>query len=165
MLAANVPDEFTVGYQARTDSQQIIEFVDPPETVEAWSRLITLQLFFHAAEEGSLERFYGSWRNSLHAACPGMTDTMVRGSVDGMPAIKGLLSCPYNSATGKPENLGAVLVQGAFNLLMVQTAFRRPMARDDRALVERVTNSLKICDQPTLEACSRRKAVGFVPRQ
>jgi hypothetical protein len=162
MLGTDAPDEFEIGYQTRSDTQSIIELVDPPETVQDWSRLITLQLFYNAAQTPGLETYFSRWRDAMKGSCVGMTDTVERGTVDGRPAIKASMSCSKNSQTGKPENLGAVLVQGEVNLAMVQVAFRRPMNSDDAALIDRITGSLKLCDQRNFDACSGRKATGFI---
>lgn len=162
MLRIDVPDAFDIGYRARNDAQQIIEMVVPPETVEAWTTLITSQMFFNAARRTSLDGFYQTWRGSMHRACPGLTDTLIRGMVEGKPALRGRLSCPNNPQTGKPENLEAILIQGDANLMMVQIAFKHSIAPRDIALIDRVTRSLKVCDQRMLAACSARKATGFL---
>ena len=162
LLGIDAPDEFEVGYQARNAEQSIIELVDPPETVDTWSRLITLQLFFNGTRTLGLNAFYSRWRQSMFQACAGMTDSMEVGTVDGRRAIRGNLSCPLNPQTGKPENLQAVLVEGQVNLVMVQVAFRQPIAADDTALIQRISGSLKLCDERTFASCSERKATGFV---
>jgi hypothetical protein len=90
-----------------------------------------------------------------------MKDSLIRGSVDGHPAIRGTLSCPRNPQTGKAENLTAFLVQGDANLMMAQVAFRHAVTPPDTALIERIEESLKVCDQRTLDSCSARKAAGF----
>ncbi|WP_332811442.1 hypothetical protein [Sphingomonas sp.] len=162
MLGINVPDEFEMGHQARNDTLQIMELVEPPETVETWSKLITSMMFFNAAHQG-MDAFYGQWRDGLRAACEGITDTVVKGTVDGMPALRATLACPKNAKTGKPENLEAIVVQGRANMMIVQVAFRRPITPDDAALIERVAGSMKVCDQRTLPLCSARKAIGFLP--
>lgn len=162
VLGIDVPDEFEIGYNARNDTMQIVELVEPPETVDTWSKLITSFMFFNAAETG-LDSFYGPWRDVMRRSCAGITDGVVKGSVDGMPALRATLSCPSNPQTGKPENLEAVLVQGGANLMMVQVAFRRPLTTADNALVERVVGSMKVCNQRTLSSCSARNAMGFIP--
>jgi hypothetical protein len=164
MLGIDVPDEFQIGHHQRNDKVEIIELVEPPETVHNWSKLITSLMFFDAAETG-LDAFYIRWRDGLRDGCPGMKDQTVRGSVDGHPAIRATLSCPKNPQTGKPENLSAFLVQGDANLMMAQVAFRHTVAQPDTALTERVKGSLKVCDQRTLETCSSRKATGFLAAQ
>jgi hypothetical protein len=164
MLGIDVPDEFQIGHQQRNDKVAIIELVEPPETVENWSKLITSLMLFDAAKSG-LDAFYARWRDSLRSGCPGMKDKVVRGSVDGHPAVRGTLSCPKNPQTGKPENLSAFLVQGDANLMMAQVAFRRGVAGQDTALIERIAGTLKVCDQRTLDNCSARKATGFLTAQ
>ena len=161
MLGIDVPDEFQVGNHQRDDKNEIMELVEPPETVDNWSKLITSLMFFDRAKAG-LDTFYARWRDSLRSACPGLMDKSVRGNVDGHPAIHGTLSCPKNPQTGKPENLSAFLVQGDANMMMAQVAFRHAVSKPDTALIERIGGSLKICDQRTLESCSARKATGFV---
>lgn len=161
MLAFSVPDEFGVGYQARNDATQIVELVEPPETVANWSKLVTSLMFFNAADRG-LGSFYGQWRDRMRGSCPGITDRVIQGNVDGMPALRAAISCPANPQTGRVENLEAVLVQGRANMMMVQVAFRRPVTPADSALVERVTASMKVCDQRALSSCSARIATGFV---
>lgn len=161
MLGIAVPDEFQVGNRQRDEHTEIIELVQPPETVDDWSRLITSLMFFNASSTG-LDIFYGQWRDQMRASCPGLIETDVRGAVDGHPAIRGTLSCPKNPQTGKPENLSAFLVQGEANLMMAQVAFRHPVGPSDSALIERIAGSLKVCDQRTLQTCSARKPKGFV---
>jgi hypothetical protein len=160
MLGIDAPDEFQVANHQRSDKAEIIELVEPPETVDDWSSLITSLMIFGGAE-GGMDGYYSRWLGDMRNACPKLTDDFVHGAVDGHPAIRGTLSCPRNPQTGKPENLGVVLVQGDANLMMAQVAFRRAITPADRALIEHVAGSLKVCDQRTLETCSARKATGF----
>jgi hypothetical protein len=160
MLGINVPDEFQIGNHQRNGEAEIIELVEPPETVDNWSKLVTSFIFFDGAQKG-VDAFYARWRDGMRNGCPGIKDTSVRGSVDGHAAIRGTLSCPKNPQTGKPENLSAFLVQGDANLMMAQVAFRHAVSKPDTALIERVAGSLKVCDQRTLDSCSARKAMGF----
>jgi hypothetical protein len=64
MLGISVPDEFVVGHQARNATTEIVELVEPPETLDTWSKLITSLMFFNAAQAG-LDTFYGRWREGL----------------------------------------------------------------------------------------------------
>ena len=163
MLGIDVPDEFQVGNHQRNDTAEIIELVEPPETIDNWSKLVTSLMFFNAAQVG-LKVYFSRWRDGLREGCPGMQDTETQWSVDGHPAIRAALSCPNNPQTGKPENLTAVLVRGDANVMMAQVAFRHVVSPPDTALIEHVANSLKVCDQRTLEGCSARKATGFIAK-
>lgn len=162
MLGIDVPDEFQVGNHQRNDTAEIIELVEPPETVDNWSRLITSIMMFNGAKIG-LDSFYTQWRDRMRSACPEMKATLIRGTVDGHAAIRGALSCPVNPQTGKPENLTAFFVVGDANLMSAQVAFRHAVSKPDTALIERVAGSLKVCDERALDTCSARKATGFLP--
>jgi len=162
MLGTDVPNNFEVGYRAENAEQEIIEVVEPPETVENWTKLVTLQLFRGKGGPGAGEDFYGIWRNLMRNSCPGLTESSIRGTVDGKPAIRGSLSCPNNPKTGKPENLIAVVVEGDANLMMVQVAFKHPIGPKDNALVNRITGTLKVCEKRAFTACSARKPTGFI---
>ena len=162
ILGVDVPDDFQIGNHQRNDRTEIIEIVEPPETVENWSKLVTELAFFRTAQIGS-EVFYEHWLNAMRRACPNMKDSLIRGSVDGHPAIRGNLSCPNNPQTGRSENLNAFLVQGDTDLMMAQVAFRHSITLADTVLINRIARSLKVCDQKRMDACSKRKATGFRP--
>jgi hypothetical protein len=82
MLGIDVPDEFEVGHQGRNASLQMVELVEPPETVETWSKLVTSVMFFDAAHRG-VEPFYQQWRDHMGRSCAGMTDGVAKGRSTG----------------------------------------------------------------------------------
>ena len=164
MLGIDVPDEFQVGYHARNQAMEILELIEPPETVESWSRMITSQMIFDGAKDGGLESYHARWRTDLQRACPGMRETAVRGTVDGRPAKLISVACPKMARTGQAEAFTAFLVEGQANLMIAQVAFRPPVTGPDDALIERIRGSLKVCDERTLSSCSARKATGFLAR-
>ena len=161
MLGTDVPDSFIAGNHVRNALGEIIELVQPPETVNDWSKLITLQTFFGKAQIG-LDTYYGRWRDGMRRACPGLTDAPMRGSVDAHPAIRSRVSCPLNPQTGRPEMLDAIIVQGEANLMLAQVAFRHAIAPADQSLITRIVSNLKVCDQRA-PACVARKPTGFQP--
>ena len=154
-------DGFEIGHHQRTDQVEILELVQSPDTVDDWGKLVTSLEFFNAARV-RLEVFYEHWREPLRNKCPGFTEKVALGSVDGHSALRSTLSCPKAPQTGKPENFTAILVQGDAHMMMVQIAFRRPLSPPDAALIEHVAGSLKICYQGMEDACSTRTASGFV---
>src|SRR5262245_18984872 len=87
MLGVNVPDDFEIGYQARNDRLDMKEIVQPPETVETWTKLITLQLMFNGARRQYADAFYSRWQQDMRQACAGLKDTRRIGIVDGKRAI------------------------------------------------------------------------------
>jgi hypothetical protein len=162
ILAADTPDEFQMGNHQRNALGELVELAVPPETVDNWSRLITLQLYFGASARVGAEAFSARWRNALGASCSGTTSTSVAGTVDGFAATKVVAACPRNPQTGLPENVTAVFVQGQANLMIAQVAFRRPPTDADRRLVINVVDSLQVCDAQAVTACAARKKTGFV---
>jgi hypothetical protein len=61
---------WTVGYDAKDDTQHLTEYVVQPDTVESWSELITHQRFSdpkHILTVGSLSEYF---RSRLGANCP-----------------------------------------------------------------------------------------------
>lgn len=152
---------FKLGYHVRSAASDMTELVVPPETVENWTTLITQQTLFDATQRfGGPEGFYRVWRDMMSRGCPGLTATVERGTVEGKPAVKGMLSCPNNPQTAKPENLSAILVQDDADILMIQVAFRRSIGAADAALIRRVNGSVRVCNPPS-GRCPRRKNSGF----
>ena len=157
-----VPPDFKVGFQGRAKADAITEFVRPPETVDNWTTLITTINFFgggSVAVDSALTKF----QDGLVHSCPGGSATpTVSGSVDGQAAAMFTFECTKNPQTGKPENVTIVAIKGSRNLLMTQVAFRHPRDAKDKALVEQVIGSIKMCDIGAMVACEARKATGFV---
>jgi hypothetical protein len=162
MLGLNTPDQFKVGHQDQDGRMRIVELVEPPETVENWTRLVTALSLFGVVQKVSVGEFETNWRGGLKNDCPRAVSKVVSGSVDGRPARRSEVSCPFLSKTGRPEVLTAFIVQGEADLFMVQVAFGREPDDADRALVAHVGRSLKVCREDALDACKARQAVGFV---
>lgn len=162
LLGLNTPDQFKVGYQDQNDRMRIVELVEPPETVENWTRLITALSLFGVAGKATVGDFEANWSGGLKRDCPRAVIKTVPGSVDGRPARRSEVSCPFLSKTGRSEMLTAFIVQGEGDLFMVQVAFGHEPDEADRALVAHVGRSLKVCREDALDACKARQAVGFV---
>lgn len=162
MLGLNTPDQFKVGYQDQNGRMRIVELVEPPETVENWTRLVTALSLFGAAQKTTLGDFEANWSGGLRSDCPKALIKAVAGSVDGRPARRSEVFCPFLPKTGRPEALTAFIVQGEGDLFMVQVAFGHEPDEADRALVAHVGRSLKVCREDALDACKSRQAVGFV---
>jgi len=162
LIAVDVPDEFKTGSHRQNAFVDQSEFVVPPETVERWTRMITIQALLGAGSRTSVDEFYERWRDGLSKACPDLIETEVWGTLDGARAIRGDIACPRNPQTGLPENIMAVLVDGAENFTMVQVAFRRPRTRQDERLVDHILRSLKRCAGSDLIACRTQQGAGFV---
>jgi hypothetical protein len=165
MFGLNTPDEFKVGYQDRNAQTQIVELVEPSDTVENWKRLVTALTYFNISSSMDISAYQESWSKRLKAGCPAVTIAVVAGVVDGRPALRSEVACPLHPKTGRPEILTAVVVQGEADLFVAQVAFGREPDRTDNELVEHVLRSLKVCEEDALAECKAREAIGFVASQ
>ena len=127
-LTAPMPKEFKVGFTGAQGGQSIEERVPTGETVQNWTRMLTIQRFGGMAPMGThalAERLGGM----MAQACPGATVAPV---VDGTDRTDGRVTataslrvaCPINPSTGKPETMIARAFQGTTDLHMAQYAWR-----------------------------------------
>jgi hypothetical protein len=161
MFRHMVPPGHYIGYQLGDRQLQLKELVERPETVDNWTRLITDQIFFGQADQAG-ERFTRGWLGRLREACPAMTSATIKGTVDGLPALRLDVQCPRHPQTGKPEIITAVAIQGRANLMLMEITLRRQPTADDLALVGQLTSTLMVCDTRASAACAARSATGFV---
>lgn len=162
-LSIDVPAAFKVANQSHSENVNLVEIIRPPETLETWSQLISVATVMHASESTTLSQFYPLWRDGYRDTCPGPNETVVRGTVDGKPALKATLFCPRDPKTGTPESLTIIFVQGDVNIMTVQLAFRRATTSPDNALIQKILKSMKICDARDQIICAARRASGFLP--
>lgn len=162
LLGLNTPEQFKVGHHDQNARIRIVELVEPPETVENWTRLVTATSMFGIVRQFGAGEFEAFWSDRLKSDCPQAVIKVTPGLVDGRPARRSEVACPFLSKTGRPEVVTAFIVQGESDLFMVQVAFGREPDEADRALVTHVGRSLKVCQDDALEACKARQAVGFI---
>lgn len=143
-IVAQMPAGFVVGYSAAQGAVSIEERIPQGETVEAWTRMITLQRF-----GGSPVSARGLLQNiaaSLGRGCPGgKTSTIVEAAVDGRRYAAMRADCPLNPGTGKPETFFARTVSGADALYSVQYAFRSVPTAAQVAEAEAYLSAVRLC--------------------
>ena len=123
-LDAPTPPGFVVGHEQSNGAQSIKESVPKGESVQDWSRMVTVQHFSGLAAVGPrviLDRL----GQLMTQACPGATLSAVGDAPNGNHAGGSLrVDCPSNSATVKPETMFARAIAGDTTLYLVQYAFR-----------------------------------------
>ena len=118
-----------VGHQARQGRAVLVELVPPGETVQRFTRMVTLQSLVglaHVPQQQVLDRFSAQYR----AKCPrGVAAPFgVEGRFDGVR-----IDCPLHPATGRMETVFARLVDLSPNMAMVQiTMTRVPTPEESR---------------------------------
>jgi hypothetical protein len=115
-----------IGFQRAEARGMIIERVPPGETVEQWSRMVTVQRFTGViARGGTLDEWRGHFLDGLRTGCPGFRGgDATHLTVAGRPALDLRIDCPVNPATGRPETFLLRAIAGRADLHIAQIAFR-----------------------------------------
>jgi hypothetical protein len=130
-IDAPIPSGFKVGFKAAQADQSIEERVPTGETVEAWTRMVTVQRFGGPAQLGP-HAFAERLGGLMARACPGAVLAPIVDGRDGAVAIATMrLDCPLNPATGKPETMFGRAFAGQSDLYVSQYAVR---AKGDAAI-------------------------------
>ena len=102
-LLITAPPGYKVGFNEKKPSMVMTEFVPSKETVENWTEMVTVQVFFglKATPQQFMEDLAKRWR----AACPETPEGHVIADApeNGYPTRVWLLDCPKNPQSGKPE--------------------------------------------------------------
>src|SRR4029079_8315036 len=122
-LLVELPQGFKVGFQDKKNDMQITEMVPSKETVNDWTEMVTVQIFFGLKTTPA--QFKANIEKGWVSACAGGRAHPVSGDAEnGYPALIWVLSCERNRKTGKPEIAWFKAVQGSDSLYVVQKAFR-----------------------------------------
>lgn len=145
-LLVQLPDGFKSGYTASNGKEDMAEYVPTAETVDDWSRMVTVQIF-HDAKNADPDGFAGNLAKGWTSACPGgAAQKSTAGVENGYPFALWAYSCPLNPETNKPENMFLKVTSGADALYSVQYAYRREASKE---LVQPAIDYLKtvvVCD-------------------
>jgi hypothetical protein len=143
---AGLPQGYKIGFNARNEKMSITEMVPAAETVENWTEMVTVQIFFGPpviAPESFESEMVKGWR----AACPGSEYKRIRqGSENGYPFLLWLLSCESNPATGKPEIVWFKAVRGADSLYLLQKAFKFEPSKAQIEQTMKHFREAQVCD-------------------
>jgi hypothetical protein len=144
-LLVSVPDGYKIGFQDKEPNSLINEMVPESETVNDWTEMITVQIFYNlrTAPEDFERKMASGWAN----ACPGARiDNIASGPENGYPAGVWLLNCPKNPATGKPEITWLKVMAGNDSLYVVQKAFKFTPSRDQVVQWMKYLRAVAVCD-------------------
>jgi hypothetical protein len=145
-LLITKPKSYTVGYQKKSDAQMMSEWVPQGETVEAWTEMVTVQIFFKLRDVTPAtyrKRMEKSWGD----ACPGSQVMDVKqGDENGYPTMTWALRCPSNAKTGKPEFTWMKAIQGKDSFYLVQKAYKFAPSTEQVASWARFFDDVRVCD-------------------
>jgi hypothetical protein len=145
-LLTGLPSGFRVASRGRVESMSGSEYVPQGETVENWTRMITVQIF-HNVHNVSPDTFADGMRTRWTGACMGASVEKLKGGLDhGYPYGLWRFLCPLNPQTGKPENTFMKFVQGKDAFYGVQYAFRSELTPDKTSTATAYLDQAMVCD-------------------
>jgi hypothetical protein len=120
-LAMPLPEGFVVGHKQTAQSGSIEERIPRGETVEKWSRMITILKINTNLDAAA---YATNFEGTVAGACPGTRTAHTAASLAGHQAIDGRMDCPRNPSTGLPETFFFRALSSGGVIHMVQVAFR-----------------------------------------
>jgi hypothetical protein len=145
-LLTTAPAGYHVGFQDKNKNAQLAEWVPAGETVDNWTEMLTVQIFYNlkvtpAAFMHDLEK---RWMSS----CPGAAEAQPIASAteNGYPVLVWLLNCPDNPKTDKPEMTWFKAVQGNDSFYVVQKAFKFAPSKEQIGRWTGYLKAVRVCD-------------------
>jgi hypothetical protein len=157
-LLAGAPPGYKVGFHDKKSDLEMTEWVPANQTVENWTEMLTVQVFFRLkiTPEQFMRALEGRWRG----ACPGAGDAQpIVGSVEnGYPSLLWILECPKNPGTGQPELTWIKGVQGNDSFYAVQKSFKFTPNKEQIIRWVEYLKAVRVCDTRIAErACSQTR--------
>ena len=149
-----LPKDFKIGYQTKQNGMAMVELVPQKQTVDNWTKMITLQSMAGAnlGAEGFRNNMANLWQN----ACPKSSfNPITEGEANGYSAAVWQLTCEYNPQTGKPEYTWFKAIQGDDSLYVTQYAFRyAPNKKEIHNALDQL-RKFTVCDSSEQHLCSK----------
>jgi hypothetical protein len=145
-LLVTAPPGYKVGFTHKKPNMLMTEFVPAKETVENWTEMVTVQVFFGL--KATPQQFMDDMGKSWRAACPDAEEahTVADAPENGYPTLVWLLSCPKNPGTGKPEITWFKAVQGNDSFYLVQKAFKFEPSKEQITRWMGYLRKVSVCD-------------------
>jgi len=140
-----MPPGYKVGFTKHAERGVITEMVPDGQTVETWTEMVTVQIFFgmHDSVSGFRLRMEKLWAQS----CAGARSAPVSGGIEnGYVVTIWRQSCPLNRQTGQPETTLFKAIAGRDSFYVVQKAFKFEPSPDAAAEWARYLDTVSVCD-------------------
>jgi hypothetical protein len=163
-LLVSLPKGFKVGFQNRSARAMISEMVPEGQTVENWTEMVTVLIFFNLRDVSPAQyraRIEKLWAES----CPGSTFATVKEGIENLyPTQTWTQKCPVNKQTGKPELTWFKGAQGNDSFYLVQKAYKFEPSAEQVAAWASFLDEVKVCDtcSPT-QPCTMGKGAADGP--
>jgi hypothetical protein len=144
-LRVKMPDGYKVGWSDRNAQRLMNEMVPAGQTVENWTEMVTVQIFFGLKSPPQMfrARMGALWSK----ACPdSLTAPIAEGVEHGYPTEVWMQSCELNPQTKKPEHTFFKAIQGNDSLYVVQKAFKYEPSADEITKWTLYLKAITVCD-------------------
>ena len=148
------PKDFKIGYQTEQNGMVMVELVPQKQTVDNWTKMITLQSM--AGAKPGVAAFGNNLSTLWKNTCPGGSfDTVQEGKENGYPFALWMMACENNPSSNKPEWTLVRAVQGNDGLYVKQYAFR--YAPNDAEITNAMGHlrNLIVCDNSAKHPCGK----------
>jgi hypothetical protein len=144
-LLVTMPPGYKVGFNKRAQNQAITEMVPSGETVENWTEMVTVQIYFGL--KGSIVGYRAKMEKDWANVCAGAQSAPVGGGlVNGYTTMTWRQTCPLNKQTGKPEITWFKAIAGNDSFYVVQKAFKFEPAAEKAAEWVKYLDGVSVCD-------------------
>ena len=114
-------------YSAESNVERIVEFVQPGETVDNWTELVTIHTFNKRLDWGSIDLFLDTHRMEIGSRCPGSSMDVIRRGSNSLLYESKIVNCP----TGPNEQNITRLLDARANRFLITYAVRSPKSMTD----------------------------------
>ena len=149
-----LPKDFKIGYQTEQNGMVMVELVPQKQTVDNWTKMITLQSM--AGAKPGVAAFGNNLSTLWKNTCPGGSfGTVQEGKENGYPFALWLMRCENNPSSNKPEFTLVKAVQGNDGLYVKQYAFRYEPNGDEIVNAMGHLDNLIVCDNSAKHPCGK----------
>jgi hypothetical protein len=144
-LLVAMPEGYKVGWQDRKPDHLINEMVPAGQTVENWTEMVTVRIFFN--RKSTPDAYRAQLEKAWTAACPKtMSQPVAQGPERGYAAAVWMQVCFDNPQTGKPEHTFFKAIAGNDSFYVVEKAFKYAPAREEVVKWTRYLKDVAVCD-------------------
>jgi len=163
-LLVVIPDNWKEDFRDQSKKSLITEYVPQSQTVQDWTSMITVQIFYNARSSNPIE-FLDNVSSRSQKVCKDFSVVESHSEIqNGYPISTSLQACGTYTKTGQGEVTMYKVVQGNDSLYVVQRAWRGnsftganiPLSKTELMEWEKYLNAVTVCDtRSSLHTCPR----------
>jgi hypothetical protein len=145
-LLQAMPQEFKVHSEQRRGNILTIEMVPEGEETQNWTEMLATQVFFGGLKV-TAEEFYYNFADLWKLSCRDSEVELIEsGTQNGYSFALGMLICPLNPSSGKPEHAWLKAIEGNENFYAVQKSWRRIPLDEETSRWVHYLMDVQLCD-------------------